>query len=265
MSGIWNQNNVTMEARETDKLFRDKLKHATSTPGEESWARLESMLDEKKAIPWFTYARVAAIALLLIATASIFLVWNNEMDPEEKKIAEVIKSSESNQSSNKIVPEVIEEDVLVQEEHETANKQKVIPTNIRKKSEPKNTQNVQPQSQEEENVREQETEQLQIELTNLSIAQLDEVPEVAKEEPKKKRFKSIKITYKRGSTPLPKEEEMVVRQKIDSTGGNKIKDLWKQTREIKPGDIWADMRDAKDNLFQRKQNSKKNNVKNLNK
>ncbi|MEO9802387.1 MAG: hypothetical protein ABJF04_04030 [Reichenbachiella sp.] len=255
-----------MEARETDKLFRDKLKNLASTPTEDSWARLESMLDEKEATPWFTYARVAAAVLLLIVSASVFLVWNQESDSRETEVAEIVKPSESTQTSNKIVPEVNEENAMAVEEPEESDNQKVIPSGVKKKIESKNINNEHaPKQEPNQTIPEPESESLEVELTNQSIAQVAEEPAEIGEKPKKKRFKSIKITYKRGNTQLLKQEEMIAEHKTDTTGGSKIKELWEQTKEIKPGDLWADIRDAKDNLFQRKENSKKNNVKNLNK
>ena len=237
-----------MEAKETDKLFREKLRKAPSAPTAESWGKLESMLEAQKKAPVFTMWRVAAAILLLIVSGWIVTFWNKGGQvPNE--VAHVTLPSESIQNNNAIVPtiDVKEEEYvdgnqtqIVQEKSadKPVRKQKAIPVMLDKKvvEEPLETKGLEP-------------------IEGQSLTQVEILEPELEEIPQKKRFKTIKITYKRGRKPLHRQEEMMAQQKADTTGNKKIRELWDQTREIKPGDLWADIRDAKDNLFQR--NSKK--------
>lgn len=249
-----------MEAKETDKLFRDKLKNAPSVPKAESWQKLEGMLDEKKKTPAFVVWRVAAAILVLLTSSLLTIFWNNE-GPTENHVVMIDSSSESIPDNNQIVPEI-----KVDTKKEEVDEVRLEPEVIKLKT------NTKASSSEEIKTpvkvkKAKETEPVKLDdepvLTETQLAEVDNTMPVVEDLPKKKKIKSIKITYKRGSIPSKKQEDMLAKQEVDSTGGNKIKELWEQTREIKPGDLWADIREAKDNLFQR--NSKKNNVKNLNK
>ncbi|MEP2026974.1 MAG: hypothetical protein ABJH98_07085 [Reichenbachiella sp.] len=247
-----------MEARETDKLFREKLKHTPSIPKSESWEKLESMLDEQEKAPFFTLARVAAAVLLLLISGLVLFFFQADTS-QSIEVAEVKTSSESLKKSHVIVPEV-----KLDENEET---EEVEPVEIQKKleGEPKPIKATKPVFRKEKTEEIEQTENsAPTIIEEQQLAQMENNPTEVEDTPlEKKKIKSIRITYKRGSNPLLKQDEMVAQQKVDSTENNKIKELWEQTREIKPGDLWADIRDAKDNLFQR--NSKKNNVKNLNK
>lgn len=247
-----------MEAKETDKLFRDKLKGAPSQPKADSWEKLDAMLDNREKVPFFTLWRVAAAVLILLVSGMV-LFFSNKDNSVDDQLAVIEVPSEPKEDNKEITPEIVEE-VEEKQEVELAS----LPEEKELKTEAKTKTIEQIKSPEEV-----ETEQIMpikvnetptVEQTQL--AEAESISPQMEEQPKKK-IKSIKITYKRGKSPIPKQEEMLAKQEADSIGGSKIKDLWNQTREIKPGDLWADIREAKDNLFQR--NSKKNNVKNLNK
>lgn len=252
-----------MEAKETDKLFRDKLKDSPSVPKTDSWGKLEAMLDEDQKAPFFTIWRVAAAVLVLVVSGWVVFFWNSE--PSAVDQVALIEISPKSTQEKKPVTKEVQEELQVVEEAEPI-KEVLRSNSVAKRVEPSEQT---PLLVKEENNRgtEKQTEVrhadelLETKETQLAEAVI-EIP-VIENQPEKKRIKSIRITYKRGSRPLPKQEEMIAEQKADTTGGNKIKEIWEQTKEIKPGDLWADIRDAKDNLFQK--NSKKNNVKNLNK
>lgn len=242
-----------MEARETDKLFRDKLKSMPSTPNAESWAKLASMLDGQEK-PLFPFWRMAVAVLLLIASGVLVFLINNKDGQIQKEVAEVTGQSETIPDSHVIVPlKEVEQIEETQMEEEIKPQIKEVKTKLEM---PKETQ---PVPEKVEIVAPmQAKEPIIIEEQQLAQAEPTEP-----QEQEKKKTKTIRITYKRGSKALPESDEMLAEQKPDTTGGNKIKELWEQRKDINPGDVWADIRDAKDNLFQR--NSKKNNVKNLNK
>lgn len=231
-----------MEARQTDKLFRDKLKNATTTPQLASWDKLETMLDEKKK-PGFYLWRVAAVLVLLIVSAGVIVFWGGESQSPVEVAVE--QSSETIKDSRRLVPPVARVSEPVPErEGESPSVERVKST---KQTPVEPVQKSAPEKEEPIPVLMQREEQ--------PLAQAEEAKDTVGKPPKKK-YKSIRITYKRGT-----QKEMLA--KVDTTEGSKVKDFWAQTREINPADMWADIRDAKDNLFQR--NSKKNNVKNLNK
>ncbi|SMD32199.1 hypothetical protein SAMN04488029_0541 [Reichenbachiella faecimaris] len=240
-----------MEARETDKLFREKLKNAPTTPNAGGWERLESMLDEQAKVPMFGFWRVAAAVLLLIVSGLVMFFWDGDKSLTNQ-VAVIKPPLEGLQDRNVIIPEIR---VIEDKGNKSAVGSEVIQTKNEKAPKAIEATRSVISKEKVEVVESEEVEAQQLAQVETVIPDIEATPE-------KKRFKSIKITYKRGNKPLPKQEEMVAQQKVDSTGNNKIKELWEQTREIKPGDLWADIRDAKDNLFQR--NSKKN-VKNLNK
>lgn len=252
-----------MEAREIDKLFRDKLKHTATNLKDDSWTKLEAMLNEKKATPVFTTWRVAAAVLLLMVSASAILYWTKE-SPVTNELTWVNKASESFHKEVKISPEVNVEPMKTNDQAETetvleVKEEQAASTTERVKQYP-------PKEVIIKKVAKEMSPELPVERVIEERQQLAEAPlREAIEEPvrTKRKFKSIKITYKRGKKSWPKQQDMMAVQQTDTIGGGKIKGLWAQTKEIKPGDLWADIRDAKDNLFQR--NSKKNKVKNLNK
>ncbi|WP_422359331.1 hypothetical protein [Reichenbachiella sp.] len=249
-----------MEAKETDKLFRDKLKNSPSVPKVDSWGKLEAMLDEKQKAPVFTIWRVAAAVLILLVSGWVAFLWNNE-SPTEDQVALIEVSSKLIQEKEPVANEMQDEPQLVAELDEPI-KEVQRSTVVLKTAEPLERTQPLAKSETDKETEVMETDEiLEIEETQLAEAEI-ETPKTENQATKKK-IKSIRITYKRGSRSLPKQEEMIAEQKTDTTSGNKIKEIWEQTREIKPGELWADIRDAKDNLFQK--NSKKNNVKNLNK
>lgn len=245
-----------MEVRETDKLFRDKLKNAPTAPHAASWEKLETMLDEQKKAPVFLFWRVAAAVLLLMISGLVVFFWTQDVS-QEGQVAMVEEASESLQGNHVIIPEI-------KINKEPTDKIKADPVVIQKKKKatPEANKSKVPNRKEQIEKIEPVEEQTVGEIDQQSLAQA-ETKVAEKEDTEKRKIKSIRITYKRGRQSLPKQEKMVAQQKVDTTGNNKIKELWEQTKEIKPGDLWADIRDAKDNLFQK--NSKKNNVKNLNK
>lgn len=280
MSGIWNLIRETMEARETDKLFRDKLKNLESAPKADSWNTLESMLDKKEAAAWYAHWRVAAIALLLIFSAAVLILWNQSGNELPNEVAEtIVKPSESDQSNNSIAPEVleVEQQEEVQEappkdephpaqpevkEKKTVKQKSTTETSVKKQqSAPEKKEEVQPE-------KEGQSQRIDADETMLADVITPELKaeDVAEESPvtKEKKRMPIRITYKRGNAPVQRQDDFIARQKTDTTGG-RLKEFLAQTREFNPGDLWADIREAKHNLFQKKENSKKNNVKNLNK
>ena len=242
-----------MEAKETDKLFRDKLKNMPSAPKADSWDKLESMLDGQEKKPLFTLWRVVAAVLLFVVSGLMVFLFNNNEEQRLEEVVEVMEPSETIPDSHVIVPpeKPIEE---IQKEQEVKPQ---IKEDKPQGEKPKQIQTQPEKVQVTEPI--QAKEPITIEEQQLAKAEPLEVEEI----PEKKKTKTIRITYKRGSQPLPKQEKMLAEHKADTTGGKKIKEVWEQTRDINPGDLWADIREAKDNLFQR--NSKKNNVKNLNK
>ncbi|MEO9964457.1 MAG: hypothetical protein ABJF11_01640 [Reichenbachiella sp.] len=281
-----------MEARETDKLFRDKLKQMGSTPNEDSWAALESKLDQKKATPWFSVWRVAAMGLILLASAAVIYYGNRDQTLPKSQIAQIKeKPSESIQPSNTIIPETgVEEKKAIEIMDTQERSQYKVPTNKHTKDQNKTKQersksentHARPENPAKEVHSEAIEDTNQMSHTEQLIAQsIDDTDDhtndqetslVASTEEtdgetsiSEKKYKPIRITYKRGNNKINSSEKMIAEQKADSTDGGKLKEFFAQTREIKPGDFWADIREAKDNLFQRKENSKKNNVKNLNK
>ncbi|MEP3387524.1 MAG: hypothetical protein ABJO02_05015 [Reichenbachiella sp.] len=247
-----------MEAKETDKLFRDKLKGAPSQPKADSWEKLDAMLDNREKVPFFTLWRVAAAVLILLVSGMV-LFFSNKDNSVEDQLAVIEVPSESMQDNNEIVPERVEE---VEDEQEVELKSLPEEKELKTEAKAKTIEQIKtPVKVDIEQTLPVEVNETPI-VNETQLAEAESISPEMEEQPKKK-IKSIKITYKRGKVPEPKQEELLAKQETDTTGGNKIKELWNQTREIKPGDLWADIREAKDNLFQR--NSKKNNAKNLNK
>ena len=257
-----------MGARNTDKLFRDKLKNAESIPTSDSWDKLESLLDQEKKPLFSSFWYIAAVISLLIVSGFVFYLNYNQQE-SKKEIASIDINSESMEEKNTIVP--IEDQKAKNEETEVISETIVEKPLQKLKIEKKPINSPSKTKLSDQKHKKEENNSLQESIQILAVSEEVQAPIIEEtlqkenvEEPKRKKdFKSIKITYKRGNKSLPNEDEMLAEQEVDSIGGNKIKELWQQTKEIKPGDVWADIRDAKDNLFQR--NSKKNNVKNLNK
>ncbi|UXX78389.1 hypothetical protein N7E81_13590 [Reichenbachiella carrageenanivorans] len=231
-----------MEARQTDKLFRDKLKSATTTPQAASWDRLEAMLEEKEKTGFYLW-RVVVMLVLLIVSVGVVIFWSRESEIPVEVIA-VEQPSETIKDSRRVIPLAIDTSKVAIKEVISPSVDGVKTSDHPRK---KTTERV---TQEH-----REVTPIRIEKEELPLAQV-EVPQDTIVEPVKKKYKSIRITYKRGG-----QKEMLA--KVDTVAGSKVKDFWAQTREINPADMWADIREAKDNLFQR--NSRKNNVKNLNK
>lgn len=260
-----------MEARETDKLFREKLKNLESAPKKESWNKLESMMDKKEAVVWYTRWKVAAIGLLLILSGVIWVVWNQSNEALHIELAEsVVESSETDQTNNTLVPEIVQ-DVSEESPRNVEQQNSVDATPIQEKKQIRTVRKEKPEPKQKVLNPVEENKPIVIEKEESLLAEADinveeaiepeEVHEV--QETKARKRMPIRITYKRGNSKV-REDDFIARQKTDTTSG-KLKEFFAQTRDFQPGDLWADIREAKHNLFQKKENSKRNNVKNLNK
>ena len=200
-----------MEAKETDKLFRDKLKNSPSVPKADSWNKLEAMLDKEQKASLFTIWRVAAAVLILLVSGWVVFLWDNE-SPNEDQVALVEVSSKPMQQKEPVTKEIQKEPPVVEEPEVEEIKEVHRSTAEPKTVEPSEKTQLPVMSETDEETEVMETdEMLEIEETQLAEAEI--VTPKTEDLPARKKIKSIRITYKRGSRALPKQDEMIAKQK----------------------------------------------------
>jgi hypothetical protein len=240
------------------------LKDNIAEPKLESWEKLETMLEETPVLSYYWIFKIAAVVLFFIG---IVLVIFMQSEPNQSEVIAVTSPVEISKDAPRQVmmepvleAETSETENVLEEDLVTPRKEaiKLKAKNIRKQ---KVTPPVAPETKtavitsDEIDLAKEET--LKIPIDNQSTLLSNAAPEfliVNEPVPVKEERKTIRITYKRGKqkNALIHKEDLLATQRVDTTDQTKLKKLVAQSRDFSPGDLWADIRDAKDGLFQLK-------------
>lgn len=227
-----------MENRKLDQLFSERLSRMETTPSPAAWDQVQNQLGRKPRIIWWS---IAASVVLLV---SIVLMFRNEAEIPSSQFAEI---QQPNDNSGEVEMMMPESDELAEKEVPAAE------TPLRQAEFHEEKEVVDPMQPSAlirylavKSVEEVETRDLTIATKQAPVVARIEsslVPETNLE------MNSdligvgpqldIQITYIASNVP-------------DDRSG--IERLWARAKEIKPGEVWANIRDTKNDFLQGKRN-----------
>lgn len=231
-----------MDRQKIDRLFREKLGHLEAAPSAKAWSQVEKQIRPKKTP--IIYWVAASVTILFISWA----VW-----PEASRQIDTLSVSEishpvnQNQSDFEL-PTIKASENSEEQEKSNAPVQKV--QKPKKKSQPAPQFAVNKTDEEPAIIKDAVPELEELD-TQTAVAELEEpskteeatMMEEVKKEVEKPSFTAVKITYIASASKVKNEEV----QKNDSTGV--LKKFIAFTEKIDPGEMLADIKTAKDNLF----------------
>ena len=243
-----------MESNKIDQLFREKLADSTSTPSPQAWDDLEVLLDKKKKKAVFWYFKIAASILLVLASGLVTYqilsskeesmpivkvdIDYREMEAQQRDIIELDKSTI-------IPPEVIiEEDIKQLDTPDHLGNETLVLGNEKSNTDPI-------EGYKKDNSRFLEKSKSDI-VSDLMVVDLQEEDDLDDEDNQnmviRKNPKSVTITYK-ASKKKVNPHKVVIIAKLDTARRRRpdFKDILRF-----PGHLLADVRDAKDYLFNSK-------------
>jgi len=245
-----------MESNKIDQLFREKLADSTSVPSPQAWDDLEVLLSKKKKKAVFWYYKIAASIVLVLAcglvTYQIFSgkeesmpivkvdINYSEMDAQQRDIVELDKSAI-------MPPEVIVEEAIEQIDapdflgNET----------LAQRNEKPNQDPIEGYKKDNSRFLEESDNEIVSDLMVVDLQEEDDVADVSAtvEDNQniviRKNPKSVTITYK-ASNKKVNNHRVVIIAKLDTARRRRpdLKDILRL-----PGHLLADVRDAKDYLF----------------
>lgn len=253
-----------MAAHKLDQLFKRKLDKHASVPSNDAWAKMETMLDKPARKPvWFYYKVAAAILLLFITGWVTYSIQIDNVKESKLTVNDVISSEPIESTSKNKLASSSSKNVKNTNQVLQVKKEELNPLKSKHSRNPKEQLAIDKQKKSGLKV----DSQLEIILDNevttsqTMIALNEDVtkaPILKKVElinakgsnndvkPKKKRL-PIKIIYKRGK----KTQQKALLAQNDTTDRKKFNfnSIIDATKNISSGDLLADIRDAKDNLF----------------
>lgn len=231
-----------MDQQKIDRLFREKLDHLEAMPSAKAWSQVEKQIRPKKTP--IVYWVAASVTILFISWA----VW-----PEASQQIDTLSVSEISHPVNQTQPDFELPAIKASEDNKEQEKsnppvQKVQKT--KKKSQPAPQFAVNKTDEEPVIIKDAVPELEELD-TQTAVAELEEpvqteeptIMEEVKDEVVKPSFTAVKITYIASASKVKNEET----QKNDSTGV--LKKFIAFTEKIDPGEMLADIKTAKDNLF----------------
>ncbi|MFY0651968.1 MAG: hypothetical protein JXQ96_08050 [Cyclobacteriaceae bacterium] len=254
-----------METSKIDKLFKGKLADHNSAPPPVAWENLESLLDgERKKVAFWYYKVAAAVVLVLISGALVYQF--NAGDNNDNNLAQ-IENVKPPQESNEIVA------ITPEEPSSSDDIEELLEVNETPKQEQKEltATQVEPAKQEQEEQQyvavlgsEEEIEQL-LSQEGTFVFELEDMNmdgDIKSNEPiavstngdstvatKMEKKPAVRITYRSSARPVMKRRVVIV-AKLDTMKRWRpdLKNILKL-----PGSLLADVRDAKDYLFNPKE------------
>jgi len=246
-----------MRAKKIDELFKRKIYDWQSGPSPDSWDKLEAMLDEKPQRRNITVWKVAAVVALLIASVFAVMLVTHHPAPTE------IIATTGNTTISPVVPE-IDQQFKVKANSEIAYSEiTLIPTKEKRAKKAVNA----------EAIMDENHPNLQSIVMKAPVGEIIENPirvnDLEDRTPRAelagaiapsmtiKKRNPIRITYKRGN-PLTMQNDQMMAQAIqDSVKKRTLKSIWDSSKDLNATEIWADIRQAKDNLFTKDLDRKK--------
>lgn len=233
-----------MDHKKLDRLFREKLDQLEATPSPAAWSQIEKQIQSKQSFG-MVYWIAASVALLL----TFWFVWPENQAGQGTPILAEVSHPVPEAAPTFKLPEIKEKETNAYVNKASKTKIDAVKTGLKIKK-----QTVAKNETESENHLTREP----VETLNL-IADIEtEVPKSM--ETKEARtaetevaYQSVKITYIASSTA--RSEVIGSESAGDSTGV--LKKFIAFTEKIDPGEMLADIRNAKDNLLSNGFKSKK--------
>ncbi|TVP48802.1 MAG: hypothetical protein EA341_10375 [Mongoliibacter sp.] len=231
-----------------DQYFREKLESHQEKPSSLAWERLESQLPKKKKAGFYPLLRIAAAIVLLLSAGIVLLKWSGDDQDTPQQVAELTTLKEEGISKNQENDEsVISETSPNQKEDnsetvtakepkpDVIQKQPIRPTTTPFKDPALGKTMAEAIAPREEN-KIVEMELPEITLPELKITEAVAMNQAVEEEP------AYKVIIKsRGLKEEAPKQGLIgeIEEKVE-----KIEGLWN-----KIGQGYADLQDAKENLF----------------
>ena len=239
-----------------DQYFKERLAKHEEKPSQLAWEKLESQLPKKEKGIWFPLMGIAASLLLFLAVGYVVWQFNWETEANMPMTAEV--TTEKNDSNSEITEETeaaasksLEESTMVPEE-QTKQETKPALTPLKKATVSKPIHTEKPKELLAEVTQpEERIDEATFDTPEIIIPDLDVNEAIAQNDPEEEEeVMTYKITIKsNGITEKPENQGFIagIENKVDKIGG--------LLNKVEQG--FADLQDAKDNLFVSNNTSKK--------
>ncbi len=221
-----------MDQKRIDRLFREKLNSYEAVPSSSSWDEVKKQIDSKNSTPIY-YWVAASITLLIVS----WVLWPKGTVHDLTPIASAVNQPSMQKALDWSIPEPekVEKSVAT----ETTQPVMVEPDPATSLVAEEKTQSLEAEQPEEILPLELESKTAVAEA-NVEQTDIDEV--LSTEEALiKVDITKIKITYIASSTPKEKPQE------VDSLKG--FKKFIAFAGKLSPGDVLADIREAKDDFI----------------
>ncbi|MCL6261542.1 hypothetical protein M3O96_20750 [Aquiflexum sp. TKW24L] len=238
-----------------DQYFKERLAKHEEKPSQLAWEKLERQLPKKEKGIWFPLMGIAATLLLFLAVGYVVWQFNQESETNMPIMAEV--STDKEDSTSEITEETeaeplksLEQSTVVPED-QTKQETKPVQIPLKKAIVPKSMQIETPKEllaevpQPEERI-----DEATFVTPEINIPDLDVNEAIAQNNLQEEEVMTYKITIKsNGITEKPENQGFIagIENKVDKIGGLLSK--------VEQG--FADLQDAKDNLFVSNNTSKK--------
>ncbi|MFY0625824.1 MAG: hypothetical protein JXR07_06005 [Reichenbachiella sp.] len=225
-----------MQVRKIDVIFKKKLSSFSAPVSEDSWDKMNALLDESNhgVVRSYTLLKVAASVVFFMFSFWYFVKMEShstEMVLKESKPAPV-KIQEQKQKIEKHVP--LKNNSTLQKPDVEDDIVHKIPKPKSKSEIPRNI----PLAVSEKQFTPEPKEVLREKQDELDIPK----------EKNKKRL-PIRITYKRGSQIIDNQNEMVAERKTDTVQKGKIQEFFLNTKEdIEKSALWADVKNIREKI-----------------
>lgn len=240
-----------METNKLDQFFREKLAENCTTPNTNAWGELESMLEKKKKKAAFWYYKIAASVVLILASGFLtywILFTNEPIEPRmaDQKQQPIIIQQENDLQYANPQQETNLELTPTKDPEKGDTKPKVVIEEVQPIIDKPNEHKPQRQKPEGDLLAE-------IDILPEEVLEEDGAEETKDEniDTQAKKKPAVTIVYK-SSTKKENKYRVVIMAKLD-TAKRRRPDIKEILRF--PGQLLADVRSAKDDVFNPKNES----------
>ena len=239
-----------------DQYFKERLAKQEEKPSQLAWERLEGQLPKKEKGFWIPLMGIAATLLLFLTVG--YVVWQTNLDSETNipltsalTPSEEVAGSENLEETNPSNPKTIEETIAVTEEPKKETKNPVQVPLIKSAATKQKITEAPKELLAEASTPEERVDEATFETPDVILPELDVTEAIAQNNiEEEKEVMTYKITIKsNGIKEEPEKQGLIagIENKVDKIGG--------LLNKVEQG--FADLQDAKDNLFVSNNTSKK--------
>ena len=243
-----------MSTNNLDNLFASKLKGATSAPSEEAWGKLSSQLNDSRNSAVYMWLRIAASVVVVLGLSYYF--YQNTNDTTQQVISYEVSDNVNYPNVNSATPQfyLSEQDQteLMAIYTMSVEPQKNISKDVQPQKQLEHLPDVIQEIQEEKLIAaervQQEAELMQDPIQSMVLA--EEVVEtnmvIAEADPvKANSFELPKVTITYVGTQSQQTETVAAADSSKFT----LKKMFNSAKKLKTGELMADLRGAKEDLF----------------